>query len=231
MSVNRGAARRSHTYVATEAGPRPTHHRAHQSQRLSRALSLAGAAAREAAHRRCPRSDPHRHQLHDAAARQGVLHAPLAHARGRVRVRAGGRVGVADRPGRAAAHGRHVRRFPGGRAGRPSAHQSQRRRCGIPRDQQPRRRRRRALRGCRCGSALQPATRSGPLHAPRRYADSEVRRGAGAGPGGPAFPARGTRRAPPRRPSAAAASCSPARAPPSRSRNTCACGTCARFRP
>ena len=53
---------------------------------------------------RRPGSHAHRRQPRDAAARQGVLDAPLAHARGRVRVRARGRGGAAHRCGRAAAH-------------------------------------------------------------------------------------------------------------------------------
>ena len=69
-----------------------------------------------------------RRQPGHARAGRAIGAAPLAHAGGRVRLRAGGRGRAGHRRRRAGAVGRDVRRLPGGKQGRAPLRQSQRRR-------------------------------------------------------------------------------------------------------
>src|SRR5262249_38105527 len=89
------------------------------SNGLSRTVEVAGHAAREASTGGFPRPAEDRGEPHDAPSGEGIVHASLAHPRGRIHFRFGRRGGSTDRRGGAGADGGGLRRGPPGRR-RPS---------------------------------------------------------------------------------------------------------------
>src|SRR6185295_5320131 len=107
MPLHYRPAREGQSHEFEKAGARSDVTPAAHQLGLPRALSVTGVAAREARARRPAGPHEDRHQPHDVASRQGIVDAPLAHARRGIHLRVDGRGGAEDRRGRTGAHARH----------------------------------------------------------------------------------------------------------------------------